>query len=258
MLIDKNAVKRPIAASSSALLAAPPAAVRTPFSAALSALLGDNSRSALRAFKAVEFEDILSRVHGSLVIAPTISMVRHRLNDNSRVLCIEYLQAPAAIATAMVKTEADTTMAVDAPSELVASQVEIPFVPAVQRSSTTVADPADDAIVVVGQRQKKRKRTRSTKPSRAPSDAPSDNQPAESVEDAVKEEIVPFDYANEPNVLDAGYAATQVEEAARGPGGKRKKQKKEKGAAPIAYGDFPAPPRAQNEVRGGNKARTFR
>lgn len=146
-------------------------------------------------------------------------------------------------------------------------QIEVAFVPASQRTRSAEAAPEDDAIVVVGQRQRKRKRgSKHPKASQPSSDAPSDElltntapMPAAnpgSQEIVEKMAVKPFDYSGMPNMLDEGYAALQAEGQASG--SRKKKQRKGKGEAPIQYGEFPAPPRAQNEVRSGNKARTFK
>ena len=76
------------------------------------------------------------------------------------------------------------------------AMAEIPFVPALQRQ-TVKAEVVDDAIVVVGQRQKKRKRGKKAEASGL-SGRSTPTEPAK----AEPEEIVPFDFEGAPNILD--------------------------------------------------------
>ncbi len=98
---------------------------------------------------------------------------------------------------------------------------EIPFVPAPQRH-TAKPEVNDDAIVVVGQRQKKRKRAKKA-------GASGDDEKSTSATSTAKvkeeEEVVPFDFANAPNILDDS-AADEHSEQEDGRRRKRKKQKK--------------------------------
>ena len=76
---------------------------------------------------------------------------------------------------------------------------EIPFVPAPLRQ-TVKAEAVDDTIVVVGQRQKKRKRNKKVGVGGDDSsETPSTPAGHTKVE---PEEIVPFDFASVPNILD--------------------------------------------------------
>jgi exosome complex exonuclease RRP6 len=93
--------------------------------------------------------------------------------------------------------------------------IEIPFVPAPLRQ-TVKAEVVDDAIVVVGQRQKKRKRVKKA-------ELPS--TPAEDTK-AEPEEVVPFDFASAPNILDDG--PSEHSEDGR-PGKKRRSRKRSGG-----------------------------
>ena len=93
---------------------------------------------------------------------------------------------------------------------------EIPFVPAPFRQ-TVKAEVVDDTIVVVGQRQKKRKRTKKAELSETPS-TPTENTKAE------PEEVVPFDFASAPNILDD--VPSEPEDG--GPG-KRRRSKRRSG-----------------------------
>lgn len=79
------------------------------------------------------------------------------------------------------------------------AMAEIPFVPAPLRQSVK-AEVVDDAIVVVGQRQKKRKRNKvagivGDDGRETPSTPPAHTK-------AEPGEIVPFDFASVPNILD--------------------------------------------------------
>ena len=158
-----------------------------------------------------------------------------------------------------------------------ATQDEIPYVPPAQRKTVSAADPnADDTIVVVGQRRKKRKRQ-----GRASADAP-DSGPAAASPlphptkrpknvvsspdvDGEAEVLADFDYAAAPNILDE---PTPVAAA-------RTKKRREKGGrfpivevasrvlkyragGGVQYGNFPAPPRDMSEVKSGNQSFTFR
>jgi exosome complex exonuclease RRP6 len=106
------------------------------------------------------------------------------------------------------------------------AMAEIPFVPAHLRQ-TVKAEVVDDTIVVVGQRQKKRKRSKKTeKTDLSGVDTPS--TPTSTIEDtkAGPEEIVPFDFATAPNILD-DVPSELSEEGGRA--GKRRRSKKRSG-----------------------------
>ena len=88
---------------------------------------------------------------------------------------------------------------------------EIPYIPADQRQTTIKSEvEINDGIVVVGQRQKKRKRKDKRKEDAVDSPAASDSgersKKRKSVEkegnEMVKVEVVPFDFASAPNILD--------------------------------------------------------
>ena len=96
------------------------------------------------------------------------------------------------------------------------AMAEIPFVPAPLRQ-TAKAEVVDDTIVVVGQRQKKRKRTKKAELSETPS-TPTENTKAE------PEEVVPFDFASAPNILD-----DVPSEPEDGGSGKRRRSKRRSG-----------------------------
>lgn len=109
---------------------------------------------------------------------------------------------------------------------------EIPFVPAAQRQTVKVED-VDDTIVVVGQRQKKRKRSKKAeKTDLGGAETPS--TPTEDIK-AAPEEIVPFDFASVPNILDDGPNELNEQEGVRA--GKRRRSKKRSGG--FSFGSFP-------------------
>jgi exosome complex exonuclease RRP6 len=79
------------------------------------------------------------------------------------------------------------------------AMAEIPFVPVALRQ-TVKAEVVDEAIVVVGQRQKKRKRNKKAGiGGEDGSETPSATAAHTKVE---PEEVVPFDFASVPNILD--------------------------------------------------------
>jgi exosome complex exonuclease RRP6 len=104
------------------------------------------------------------------------------------------------------------------------AMAEIPFVPAALRQ-TVKAEVVDDTIVVVGQRQKKRKRSKKTEET----DLDGVETPSAPTEDtkAEPEEIVPFDFASAPNILDD--VPSELNEQEGGRAGKRRRSKKRSG-----------------------------
>ena len=104
------------------------------------------------------------------------------------------------------------------------AMAEIPFVPAALRQ-TVKAEVVDDTIVVVGQRQKKRKRSKKGE------ETDLDNVETPSAPTAVTkaepEEIAPFDFASAPNILDD--APSELNEQEGGRAGKRRRSKKRSG-----------------------------
>jgi exosome complex exonuclease RRP6 len=103
------------------------------------------------------------------------------------------------------------------------AMAEIPFVPAHLRHPIK-AEVVDDAIVVVGQRQKKRKRK-----IKAGMDGDSNHEMSLSTSalahpKAEPEEIVPFDFASVPNILDD--TPSERSELEDGRAGKRHRSKK--------------------------------
>ncbi|KAF8272378.1 ribonuclease H-like domain-containing protein [Lactarius quietus] len=214
------------------VLPRPPAA----YSTSKSSLFGVPPSTESKSKSHGRFQDIVHRIHSTLVIAPTVPQV-------------------AGQETAVTTAEVVTTPIPDVPITLDGATTEIPFVPASQRQ-TTNPEIIDDTIVVVGQRQKKRKRAKKAAATTADAD----------MSTAKAEEVVPFDFESVPNILDNG-----AEEQEDGKAGKRKRQKRgvlgarfhpklisEADDFGADRGDFPAAPKDQREVKSGNVSRTFR
>ncbi|KAI0265554.1 ribonuclease H-like domain-containing protein [Gloeopeniophorella convolvens] len=171
------------------------------------------------------FEDVVNRIHSALVIAPTVPKA--------------LAAAPTITATATTTTATTTNVTDDVKATpLVGATAEVPFVPAHQRQAAK-QEVVEDALVVVGQRQKKRKRQKK---------ADGASEKAEPVED-----IVPFDFASAPNILDDG--GERVEEDSRA--GKKKRQKRTGGGA-VDRGGFAPAPKDRREVKSGNVTHSFR
>lgn len=124
-------------------------------------------------------------------------------------------------------------------------QIEMPFVPADQRQITNLG--MNDGIVVVGQRQKKRKRDRTAKRTEDAARKSSTSAPEDP-----EVEVEEYDYASASNILDEG--AELLDDGT----GKKRKLGKREGRGGFHYGDFPAPPRNPTEIRSGNRSYTFR
>jgi len=101
--------------------------------------------------------------------------------------------------------------------------IEIPFVPASRRQPVK-AEVVDDAIVVVGQRQKKRKRNKKAGIGREGSHEMTPSTPADGHAKVEPEDILPFDFASVPNILDD--APGERSELEDGRTGKRRRSKK--------------------------------
>ena len=108
------------------------------------------------------------------------------------------------------------------------AMAEIPFVPAPLRQ-TVKADVIDDTIVVVGQRQKKRKRSKKAEKTDLGGVVETPSTPTEDTR-VKPEEIVPFDFAGAPNILDD---VPSEEEGGRA--GKRRRTKKRFGGFSLDY-----------------------
>ncbi|KAH9979682.1 ribonuclease H-like domain-containing protein [Russula compacta] len=150
------------------------------------------------------FQDVVNKIHGTLVIAPTIP-------------------APSPTAPTVTPDAIAATSTTDATAD--GTIAEIPFVPEALRQ-TLKAEIVDDAIIVVGQRQKKRKRTKKAGIS---DDGSGEMSSTPAYAKAEPEEIVPYDFASAPNILDGapselseqgdGRRASKRQRSKKGPGG---------------------------------------
>ncbi|KAF9015850.1 hypothetical protein BDZ89DRAFT_435244 [Hymenopellis radicata] len=174
------------------------------------------------------FQDVLNKIHSSLSIAPSVPQI-----------------SPISAPEDVIQVDEDDG------ESTIEMQAEVPFVPASQRAKREVVE---DSLVVVGQaRQKKRKRTTTIvneETSTPPSGSKSKKAKASDGESATKEEE-PFDFASIPNVLDQVPASHEEKRV-------KKKGKQKKGGTGYTYGDFPAPPKAQNDLKSGNRSHTFK
>ncbi|KAI9436576.1 hypothetical protein H4582DRAFT_1961712 [Lactarius indigo] len=167
------------------------------------------------------FQDVVNRIHSTLVIAPTVP------------------KAPQEV-TMVTTIETVTTSAPDIPIDGATAEIEIPFVPAALRQ-TAKPEVIDDAIVVVGQLQKKRKRAKKA-------GTPDDDGDGE-------KEVVPFNFASTPNILDDGEWSEQED--------RRAVKRRQKKALLGAIGTCPIPLSGDDldrrEVKSGNHvSHTFR
>ncbi|KAF8258793.1 hypothetical protein EI94DRAFT_1814578 [Lactarius quietus] len=185
------------------------------------------------------FQDVINRIHSTLVIAPTVPKYECIVHS---YYVMSFLSQVPAQETAVTTTEVVTTLTPEIPISIDGATPEIPFVPASQRQ-TTNPDIVDYTIAVVDQRQKKRKRAK-----KAGTTADNDGD-GKMEATAEAEEVVPFDFQSAPNILDDG-----VEEHEDRKAGKGKLQKR----GVLDRGDFPAVPEDQREVKSGNISRTFR
>ncbi|KAF8975376.1 hypothetical protein BDQ17DRAFT_1441539 [Cyathus striatus] len=241
-----------LAATSSSLLGKksttqPVASSNSPFAASTSSLFGKVttrlSGSSGGNAKVVDpkFQELVARISSTFVIAPSAPKV-------------------VSTTTTSMDVKEEATMQLD---PALGMQVEVPFVPSAQRKVTKVEE--TDTIVVVGQaRQKKRKRVKEKEASSTPADGDGeetgassplkkeDKSKAQSDEEEVEQPA--FDFSSAPNLLDDNPNA-------EGDQGRKKRQRKA-GTKGVKggqfYGDFPAPPRAYNEVKSGNQSHTFR
>ncbi|KAJ6465107.1 ribonuclease H-like domain-containing protein [Mycena vitilis] len=201
-----------------------PAKTTTPaLATSTSSLFGTKPNGATQL--ASRFEEVVARIHSALVIAPSMPVV------DSVAIADSADSIPGEPAHGM--------------------QVEVPYVPAAQRTTKQVVEVVDDSIVVVGQaRQKKRKR--------AKVDTGVDGEPDGGSNKATKKEkhntpsgdAEVFDFGAVPNILD---------DVPNGEDMRIKKKKKQKQVKDKPfYGDFPAPPKAHSELKGGNQSHTFK
>ncbi|KAI9440380.1 ribonuclease H-like domain-containing protein [Lactarius indigo] len=192
------------------------------YSSPRSSLFGVPPTSAVPKTKIIgRFQDAVKRIHSTLIIATTVPTVPQEV-------------------TAVTTTETVTTSVPDIPID--GATAEIPFVPAVLRQAAK-PEVIDDAIVVVGQRQKKRKRAKKA-------GATDDDGDGKAKTKTKTEEVVPFDFASPPNILDEGERSEQED-------GRVVRKKRQKMAL-LERGDFPAAPKDRREVKSGNVSHTFR
>ncbi|KAJ6516485.1 hypothetical protein C8R45DRAFT_960259 [Mycena sanguinolenta] len=185
------------------------------------------------------FQEVVARIHRALVIIPSMPVVEgNATQDNDPDSSLQNAGEPAH-----------------------GMQVEVPYVPAAQRTTKNAAEViVDDSIVIVGQaRQKKRKRAKadtgadgdvdSASPAPTNSATPKKKIPKTEPEPG-EGDVEAFDFSAVPNLLDD----LPNEEDNRV---KRKKKQKQSRDKPM-YGDFPAPPKAHSEVKSGNRSHTFK
>ncbi|KAL0578562.1 exosome nuclease subunit [Marasmius crinis-equi] len=230
---DRSSATKLASSTSSLFRPVATAPARNPLSTTASTLFGKHAPVISRRD---QFSEVVSRIHRTLVIAPSASKV--------------------ATTSTNIVTEASTTTNDDLDNDEgvlpAAVQPEVPFVPSSQRIPNETME--DDSIVIVGQtKQKKRKRAKAAEANGEPS-TESDTRrkkrvksPAPDGTDAVPQEA--FDFDSVPNVLDEPPAAEDPRPKKRG-----KAKAKEK----SFYGNFPAPPKAHSELRSANKSHTFK
>ena len=183
--------------------------------------------------KKTRFQEVLTRIHSALVIAPSISP----------------MQTPAHAAETM---DAETGQPVLTAEVSESGMEEMAFVPAAQRQNASREPVVDDTIVVVGQtRTKKRKR-------------PAKAAATEAVAAGEDEEM--FDFETVSNILDEGSEPEVADKRMRKKGAKGALSLCNVDGqliidwrvATYQYGNFGAPPKAHSEVKSGNQSRTFR
>lgn len=148
--------------------------------------------------------------------------------------------------------------------EVSGMQVEIPYVPAPQRPTKQVIQDEKDTIAVVGQARQRRKRKKGGQLNEK-------TKPVDASNLVGHQE--PFDFSSVPNILDTN--PDSGDDGNDDEVKQRKRLKKKKNGVSICcpilstfistlvsgvnfYGDFPAPPKANSEVRSGNKSYTFK
>ncbi|KAH9933267.1 ribonuclease H-like domain-containing protein [Amylocystis lapponica] len=166
-------VSRPAAAALSSALFGPYVVVEASgaravaYAAPRSALFGTRAGVVSANVNKVRFQEVLARIHGALVIAPSVPGVPVR--------------AEAA--------EDESAAAEEGPAGAI--ETEMAFVPAAQRQEAR-REPVEDTIVVVGQAQAKKRKRSSAKAAKAAA--------GEEAEGGVEE----FDYGAVSNILDEG------------------------------------------------------
>ncbi|KAN0114265.1 Ribonuclease H-like domain containing protein [Russula decolorans] len=168
------------------------------------------------------FQDVVNKIHSTLVVAPTV---------------------PAAPSAATVTSPAEDVVTSTTETAIDGAMAEIPFIPAPLRQ-TVKAEVVDDTIVVVGQRQKKRKRSKKAEET----DLGGVETPTPTEDTRVGPEgIVPFDFASAPNILDD---VPSDQEGGRA--GKRRRSKRRSEREGLAT------PKDRRDIRSGNMTHTFR
>ncbi|KZV86994.1 hypothetical protein EXIGLDRAFT_711949 [Exidia glandulosa HHB12029] len=218
-----------------------------------SALFGGASPAEARTLtKNKQYLEVAAQIHSTLVIAPVLPKFEA---VDVEMDGAEPVPPPAASSSAKTEANNDFIPIPTVPEE-------IAFVP--KGGRTTVDPNAGDDIVVVGLRQKKRKRTKAVSGDAAETAEDTTTQTArrkkskaEPVNGGQAEDVKEFDYSSVPNLLD-----NDDPQATAAPETEGKKKKKDKAPAKktggIDYGNFPKPPRNRSEMKAGNMARTFR
>jgi exosome complex exonuclease RRP6 len=142
----------------------------------------------------------------------------------------------------------ETLEKIDLPTDVSSMDVEIPFIPAPQRS-ITVMNEEQDTIVVVGQARQKRKRPKASTDG-VEATSGKKTKITQGVE-AKDEDGEAFDFSAVPNILDDNPNLGDEKNKK-----KRRERKEKKGGA--FYGDFPAAPKAYSELKSGNQSHTFK
>ncbi|KAF7330926.1 Exosome complex exonuclease RRP6 [Mycena venus] len=185
------------------------------------------------------FQEVVARIHSALVIVPSMPVVD----------------------SAAASQGADSIPTQNLGETAHGMQVEVPYVPAAQRTTKQIVEVVDDSIVVVGQaRQKKRKRAKTDTGVDGDAAEGGATPPEDSPKKVAKKEkrdagdgdgeVEAFDYSAVPNLLD---------DVPNGEDMRVKKKKKQKqGKEKQFYGDFPAPPKAHSELKSGNQSHTFK
>ncbi|KAK2465781.1 hypothetical protein APHAL10511_002325 [Amanita phalloides] len=189
------------------------------------------------------FKGLVSRINSTLVITPSVPKAIGTENKDASNAEIE------------TRTSEDAT-------GVLGMQVEIPFVPAVERIPKSLGTRFEDTIVVVGQTRAKKRKRNGKKTSEDGADISGlasggegrgrkeDNDSQEGVGETSGGQD-DFDFSVVPNILDDGSDEERHAKQKR-----LKKQYKAKGS--MFYGDFPAPPKAHSEFKGGNQSHTFK
>ncbi|KAF8184172.1 hypothetical protein BJ912DRAFT_975089 [Pholiota molesta] len=210
----------------------------TAFATSISALFGDNGPKILASnsnIKSVNRTANPSRAHAQELVA--------KINRSFVVAST----APQVVSATRGPAVSEANAKVD---EVTGMQVEVPYVPAAQRSTKRVEVVEQDTIVTVGQARQKRKRKAGEGKEQAGSGVLEDGASSDSKPNAKKTPVGAvelFDFAAVPNILDDN---PDMED--------RKKKRQRKQNKGNFYGDFPAPPKAHSEVKSGNQSHTFK